>query len=166
MWQRATLAWLLILAAFMAGGCTKPAGRTAPVGNQRMLVVATLTVQSSYKDNVEKPAGRVPDTIQWWITPDTMWRIKTFAIDHDIHIYSLEKSPGDAIQVATENTKKHYGDVLGDLHVIEIADVTDPAAIAAALSKAGLSNQLEASPQGFAFWNPDNAKYTTQSQPE
>ncbi len=72
----------------------------------------------------------------------------------------------NAVQFAVENTKKHYGDVLGQLQVIEIADAADPAAIAAALSKAGLANQLEASPQGFAFWNPDNAKYNTQSQPE
>ena len=72
----------------------------------------------------------------------------------------------DAVQVATENTRKHYGDVLASLKVVDIPDTSDRATVAAALAKAGLSNQLETSAQGFSFWNPDNGKYKTQSRPE
>src|SRR5207245_4972487 len=56
---------------------------------QRTLVLAVLSVQSSYRNNTEKPASDVCDTVQWWITPDNTWRIKTFALDHDIHVHEV-----------------------------------------------------------------------------
>jgi hypothetical protein len=127
---------------------------------------ASLAALGCRHDNVEKPAGQVPDTVQWWITPDATWRIKTFAIDHDIHIHSLSESTDNAVDFAVENTKKHYGDVLGKIHVIKFSDASDSRAVADALSQAGLANQLETSEQGFAFWNPDGGKYQTQTRPQ
>jgi len=165
--------WGALIAAAVAG-CGRPAAAPAPAPSQarpataaseRTLVLAVLTVQSSYKDNVEKPAGQVPDTVQWWITPDTTWRIKTYAIDHDIHIHSLDKVPASAVDFAVANTKEHYGDVLRKIHVVKFSDGNSKT-VAAALAQAGLANQLEMSPQGFAFWNPDGGAYTSQSRPE
>jgi hypothetical protein len=168
--------WCTLLASAIAAGCGQPAAAPAPAPGQtqpaaaapseRTLVVAVLTVQSSYKDNDERPAGPVPDTVQWWITPETTWRIKTFAIDHDVHIHSLDRVPSDAVDFAVANTKEHYGDVLGKIHVVKISNADDSNSIAAALAQAGLANRLEKSDQGFAFWNPDGGKYKTQSRPE
>jgi hypothetical protein len=53
------------------------------------LVLAILTTESSYAQNVERAATAVPDTIQFWLTPEKQWRIRTYAIDHDIHVYGV-----------------------------------------------------------------------------
>ena len=172
-WRNFT--WSALIAATVAG-CGKPAATPAPAQSQsqptataaseRTLVIAVLTVQSSYKDNVEKPLDQVPDTVQWWITPDKTWRIKTFAIDHDIHIHSLDNVPANAVDFAIANTKEHYGDVLEKIHVVKFSDAGNAKSVETALTQAGLANQLETSEQGFAFWNPDRGTYKTQTRPE
>jgi len=53
-----------------------------------ILVLAVLTIKSSYSQNVELAvahAGDAPDTVQWWIGEGGCWRLRTYAIDHDIH---------------------------------------------------------------------------------
>ena len=53
------------------------------------LIVAILSIESSYLDEVERPVKDVPDTVQFWLTSASQWRIKTYAIDHDIHVHRL-----------------------------------------------------------------------------
>lgn len=54
------------------------------------LLVFQLAVQSSYTDNVEHEAdGNQFDTVQWWFSESETWRIKTFAIDQDIHTHCI-----------------------------------------------------------------------------
>jgi hypothetical protein len=131
---------------------------------ERTLVLAVLSVQSSYRENTEKPAGRVPDTVQWWISAEATWRIKTFAMDHDIHIHQIPSTFGP--DQAISNTRKHYGDVIHSLHVLRFPDYTNERSVREVLKSADLATNLEVAPQGFAFWNPDHAKYRTQSQPK
>ena len=64
--------------------------------NAFTLVLAILTVESSYVQEIERPATRVPDTVQFWFAPESDWRIKTFAIDHDIHAYRIGKTNNGA----------------------------------------------------------------------
>jgi hypothetical protein len=128
--------------------------------------VSSAQRRSSDAAGITQPAGKVPDTVQWWITPDRTWRIKTFASDHDIHIHSLDKVPANVVDFAVENTKEHYGDVLRKIHVVKFSDAGDPKSVEAALAAAGLANQLETSAQGFAFWNPDRGTYHTLTRPE
>ena len=52
------------------------------------LIIGVLTVESSYAQNSERPSRGVPDTVQFWIDPGGAWRIRTYAIDHDIHPHS------------------------------------------------------------------------------
>ena len=131
------------------------------------LVIAVLTVASSYLRNTEEQAGDVPDTVQWWIDEAASWRIKTFALDHDIHVYAIgPDESGDLREVAIANTRKHYGDVIASQHVLEFPQLLDPESTRTVLADAGLGSDLEVAPAGFAFWNPDGARYHSQSRPK
>jgi len=131
------------------------------------LVVAVLTRESSYEPPLEREASEVSDSVQWWIAPDATWRIRTFAINHDIHPYAIGRISGDRASFAIENTKKHFGDILRSLHVVELSNPSDIAKTGDELAKAGLKGgHLEIGKSGFGFWNPDGATYRTQSSPK
>src|SRR5689334_5838318 len=96
-----------------------------PMTNTFTLIVAVLTVESSYLQEVERPAKNVPDTVQFWFAPDSKWRIKTFAIDHDIHVYRIDAfDAGSRLtpEFATNNIKKSYGDVTAKVLTLEFPD--------------------------------------------
>lgn len=132
------------------------------------LLLAILSTKSSYIQELEEPvdgSSDVPDTLQWWITPDVTWRIRTYAIDHDIHTHQIDGLT-DAIRLARANNEKNYSDIIVAQHQFDFADCTDKSETDAALSKAGLEPRLEVATGRFAFWKPDDAKYRTQSTPE
>src|SRR5262249_10196036 len=124
------------------------------------LVLTILTVRSSYLQEVEQAllddAG-APDTIQWWIAPTGSWRIRTYAIDHDIHTHSIGNADG-FIELALTNARKHYGDVIRSQHVIELTDCLDKEATTAAFHTAGLEPRVEMATGRFAFWKPDEGR--------
>lgn len=131
------------------------------------LVVALLTVRSSYLENTEEPHEGVPDTVQFWFTPDDDWRVKTFAIDHDIHVYRIRSKGSDRkvdSEFAVANIHKNYGDVVDRIAVVDIDNPADEAAVAVALGQAQLQGRLERGGSGVAFCNPDGGKYSTKSQ--
>ena len=132
------------------------------------LVLAILRVKSSYIAETEEPledGDDVPDTLQWWITSDRAFRIKTFAVDHDIHIHGLTKGGSSIVEMAVANNSKNYGDIIARQHVIELEDCNDACAVAKAFGEAGLPASLEVEARQFAFWKPDDAEYKTQSRP-
>jgi hypothetical protein len=136
---------------------------------QGTLVLAILNVKSSYLREVEELVSGpldVPDTVQWWIAADAAWRIKTFALDHDIHTHSIGVPKADLIRVAEDNTAKHYGDVINVRHLLHFVDVTNADEVAGVLRSADLAPRLEVAPGRFAFWKPDDAEYHTQSEPK
>jgi len=128
------------------------------------LLIGVLTVQSSYKDNTETQAIKVPDTVQFWVLDSTAWRIRTFAIDHDIHTHTLGLPKTEPIAYFRSHIERKYGEVLARLVQITVAD--DSAHDRAVLEAAGLSGALERAPTGLVFWNPDGGRYRTQSTPE
>jgi hypothetical protein len=131
------------------------------------LVLIILTVQSSYLRDLTQSVltdTDVPDTIQWWIGHENSWRIRTYALDHDIHTHLVETTDNVA-QFALSSAREHYGDVLSAQHVIQLTDVLDSQATEAAFAAAGLSPRLEVASGRFAFWKPDDARYFTQSEP-
>jgi hypothetical protein len=69
---------------------------------------------------------------------------------------------GDRVDFARGHVARIYGDVLGWLSVVRLSG--DPAADIAAVGLAGGSVE-HATPQGFAFWNPDGSRYATKSTP-
>ena len=138
------------------------------VAMQGTLVLAILTVKSSYARGIEEElagAGDLPDTLQWWIGRETTWRIKTFALDHDIHTYSVEGGGSELVELARSNNLRNYGDVLGVQHVLELQDCTDRVEVERAFARIELAPRLEVAAGRFAFWKPDDAAYWSQTEP-
>lgn len=129
------------------------------------LLVAILSVRSSYLRNVEGPvtANDAPDTVQWWLGSGGTWRIKTFALDHDIHTHAASHSL--TVDQARDNTRRQYGDVIQQLAQVPITNVDDEVATVGALEKAGLAPIFEVASDHFMFWKPDRARYFSQSAP-
>src|SRR5215471_10180085 len=98
-----------------------------------ILVIAVLTIKSSYSQNVEFPVedvDDVPDTVQWWLGAGGCWRLRTYAIDHDIHSYKIGNSPQTTLELAQTNNQKHFGDITKAHHVIHFANCADPSEVA------------------------------------
>jgi len=141
----------------------------APRAEACTLVVGVLTIQSSCAQELERPAEEVPDTVQFWLGPKRRWKIRTYAVDHDVHVWDLADlgTARDApVQFAVDHIGKHYGDILTRCVIIKLPNTSDSAAIQTALSEHGLTGDLqEAEWDGnrFAFWTPDGAEYVTQT---
>ena len=132
-------------------------------------VVALLSVESSYSADLERPSHGVPDTVQFWFSPEADWRVKTFAIDHDIHIYKVgDQATARRLtpQEAVAHTRKSYGDVLSKVLVLEFADPNDTVAVTRTLKANSLQGTLEVASSGVVFYNPDSGDYRTQSVPK
>ncbi len=128
------------------------------------LVIFFLNVQSSYSGNTEEPAtDQEFDTIQFFESEGGAWRIKTYAKDQDVHVWSLGNELEDIVSLARSNTEKHYGDVLRAEYVLTSTVGVD--GLPAELAERGLSNHLEISGAGFAFWAPDGTRYRSKSTP-
>jgi hypothetical protein len=133
------------------------------------LALALLNTQSSYAKEIEQAVSGVPDTIQFWLSPDSQWRVRTYAMDHDIHVYSLGTAAGKSkvtSDFAVEHIRKHYADVTATLAVLMFNDPTDIKEVERVLAEHHLTGTLEVSNSGVAFYNPDRAKYRTQSTPK
>ena len=91
-------------------------------------------------------------------------RIRTYALDHDIHTHSVGQAE-NLLELALTNAQKHNGDVIRSQHVIELSDCSDIRETSAAFRARGLEPRTEIAPGRFAFWKPDDARYHTQSQP-
>src|SRR5262245_40078903 len=99
---------------------------------QGTLVLAILAIRSSYAGQIEAPLGdseEAPDTLQWWIAASGSWRIRTYAIDHDIHTHQLDGKPDDLLVLASQGNRKHYDDVLRAEHVLQFANCNDPSEV-------------------------------------
>ncbi|WP_139224930.1 hypothetical protein [Dokdonella immobilis] len=129
-----------------------------------VLVVFFLSVQSSYSSNTEIAATEeVFDTVQFYSGNGTSWRIKTYAQDQDVHIWSLGSDVADLVALARENTEKHYGDVLTEGYIIETEEGLE--GVRRELEQRGLSTNLEFPPSGAVFWVPPNTTYRSRSVP-
>ena len=132
---------------------------------ETILIIFVLTIQSSYVQNVETDAiGFNADTVQFIILPNQTWRIRTFAIDEDVHVHALG-SPTESIEShVIESTERTYGDVIARKYVLR--SKTGIEGLRAELKNVNLNQDLEVSKSGFAFWVPENTKYKSKSQPE
>lgn len=130
-----------------------------------VLVIFFLSVQSSYSSNTEVSATPISfDTVQFYASNGSAWRIKTYAQDEDVHIWSIGSNVNDIVTLAKENTVKHYGDVLADGYVIETNDGLE--GVRRELSSRGLDVHLELPPSGAVLWSPVGAHYRSKSVPK
>jgi hypothetical protein len=90
-------------------------------------------------------------------------------MDHDIHVHVIREagqervfSPADA----ESNSRKHYGDVISRVVVLEFADPADAVATDRVLAAHKMSGHLEIGSPGVAFYNPDGGRYHSQSVPQ
>ena len=131
------------------------------------LIIFKLKVKSSYNQNIELPADSSFDTLQFFAQDKIIMRIKTFALDHDIHIHTIQlrgKTMDEMIDFLATSTNNHYGDIVDrELH-LEIENPKEHEAIKAMFVKESLTPHIDTLPD-FIFWNPDNKKYRTQSKP-
>jgi hypothetical protein len=132
---------------------------------ETILIIFVLTIQSSYVQNIETAAvGFNADTVQFLIDPNQAWRIKTFATDQDVHVYSLGL-PSETIEnLVIESTERTYGDVISKKYVLRSR--TGIEGLKDELKNVSLNQSLEVSKSGFAFWVPENTQYRSKSQPK
>ena len=162
--MHATLRLVLVALLSLAAGCSggSDAGQLA-ASKSRTLVLAVLNTKGSFKKNLHEPADRIHDTLQWWIAPDRQWQIRTYSLDHDIHVTEAKKGRDD-LQAALDQIERKYRDKVFAVHVLTFPDISSAEGIEQVLSKAGLKPNLNVDSQGYAFWTPDGAKYRPQSQ--
>ena len=80
-----------------------------------ILLLALLSVKSSYSREIEIPlenADDIPDTLQWWFGEGGCWRVRTYALDHDVHAYPVGNSLQTTVELAKKNNQDNYGDVI------------------------------------------------------
>jgi hypothetical protein len=133
---------------------------------ETILLVFLLNIKSSYLLNKEEPSALQVDTVQFLHLKGNAWRIKTFAIDHDVHVWHLgPMNSKDFEETAFANTKRHYADVLAS-HV-KITSRGDLAALEAKVTTTSLGGTLEiAKDKRFVFWVPALGHYKTKSTPQ
>ena len=125
-----------------------------------------VITKSSYSQNVElsvADADDVPDTVQWWLGGRGCWRLRTYAIDHDIHTHKIGSH---TLELAQANNQKNYGDIIKAQYVIHFVNCADPSELGAEFGRLGWCPRLEISPGRFAFWKPDEAVYSIKSAPQ
>lgn len=138
-------------------------GPDVPVEN--LLLVFLLEIESSYLEDIERATPGPADTIQFLLRDGQAWRIKTYAIDNDVHVWSLGEMERQRFEeFADRNTAKHYGDVLHSKLTIEAFG--DLPALKTAIASVGLPANLEVAGSGeIAFWVPVEGIYGMKSAP-
>ena len=130
-----------------------------------IILIFILSTQSSYTHDGEYPSnGKNFDTIQWWLSSEDSFRISTFALTNDIHIYEIKKAMDP--QFAIENTKKHYGDIIVKSFQINLSSPDDEQYVSKEITKImgrGAIERIKHLKMGF--WNYDGRKYTTKTEP-
>jgi hypothetical protein len=133
-----------------------------------VLLLAILSVKSSYSQEIETPlesADDIPDTLQWWFGDGGCWRVRTHAVDHDIHAYQIADSPQTTLDLAKKNNHDNYGDIIRAQRQIHFINCTNLPEVRAEFERIGLAPTLTIQ-EHYAFWKPDDADYWTKSSPK
>ena len=122
----------------------------------------------SYANNVERVVTEdddVPDTVQWWVpSAGPIWRIRTCALDHDIHPHRIEKVDA-GLAFARSTTRKHYSEVLRSEHEVAVDSIADVMTYRA-FEAASLDGHYKYIDDNYVLWTPDAAPYLTQTTPK
>jgi hypothetical protein len=133
------------------------------------IILLPLNTRSSYKEDRELPAddpNAVQDTVQWCIYVNHAFRIRTYSIDHDVHVHKIGPTTENLVAIATSSNSKGYGDVIRSQHVFEFDSIPSADEASRHLTEEGLPGLFEYLSDDCLFWNPDSEPYLTQSRPE
>lgn len=157
--MKLALIYLILAMSLFAGPSTPSAGT---------LIIFRLNIESSYANNFQRSASEKCDTVQWWITGDGFWRIRTYAIDSDIHPYRLvAKRPVDDFKkFAIDETKAVFGAEVAQMTILEIPSGASEDEITVIFRKEKLPATFEWVLDGYLFWKPDTSVYVTKSNPK
>jgi hypothetical protein len=112
------------------------------------------------------PSGDAFDTVQFFM-PDgpTVYRIRTFALDHDIHVYGFappQTSLEDRVAALRGHLDRTVNDVLASVELVAVPHMNKQDLVVAGITEGDLEVEPET---GFAFWNPDGGRYYTRATP-
>jgi hypothetical protein len=121
---------------------------------------------SSYKDNyeIDVRGDTATDTAQWWIGLAEAFRVRTFAIDHDIHVHNLNRGGPPMVQLALGNHERVYKAITWRQYIVAIEDPTDRTHLDSVFAGSGIAPTSGVWDR-FAWWNPDGGHYEAQSAP-
>jgi len=125
-----------------------------------------LNIESSYLNDIERNASSPADTIQFMLIDGEAWRIKTYAVDHDVHVWNLGLMEAAKFnETAVNNTAKHYGDVLSKKLTLQTKNGFE--GLRKELIDSGLAQNLEIpKSKKFAFWVSEPNIYKSKSTPK
>lgn len=134
-----------------------------------ILLLAVLSIKSRYAQEEEtflESANDIPDTLQWWFGESGCWRIRTYALDHDVHAFQIGNSLQTTLELAKKNNRDNYGDIIAAQHVIHFVDCANRRELEAEFGRIGLAPRLQFDLSRFVFWTPDDEVYSTKSSPK
>jgi hypothetical protein len=132
------------------------------------IILSILNVQSSYSKNIEVPANGINDaldTVQWYICGNSAFRIRTYSIDHDIHVHRIGPTDKDLVALAVKSNSVQYSDILRIQHILKFDTIPDVEKATELLKELKLPGAFESVSDGYLFWNPDSKVYISQSDP-
>jgi hypothetical protein len=126
----------------------------------------TFTIEGSYAQNIERPATRVPDTFQYWITPSVAFDVRTFAIDQDVRVLRLKHDghAHDPVAYFEGLAQEIYGDIIGARYRIQAEEDESVESLREKVRAVGLYPHVEMTVLGFPLWLPEDAKYYAKDE--
>lgn len=126
----------------------------------------TFAIEGSYSQNIERPATRIPDTFQYWITPCCAYDVRTFAIDRDVRVLMLwhDGHVDDPVSYFQGVAQETYGDIIQAQYRIEATEGEAAESLREKVRALGLHPNVEITKIGFPLWLPEDAKYFTRHE--
>lgn len=124
-------------------------------------LIYVFSFESSCLKDLERPATGASDTQQYWITGAEAWDVRTFAIDKDLRIQTLDYRGhvDDPVAYFDSVVQKVYGDVIASHYRIDVPAGASIASIRDQVSQLGLPPNVEWTVLEFPLWLPENAEY-------
>jgi hypothetical protein len=124
-------------------------------------LIYIFSFEGSYLHDVERPATAASDTQQYWITVTEAWDVRTFAIDKDLRIQTLDYRGhvDDPVAYFDSVARKTYGDVISARHRIDVPEGASIASVRDQILQLGLRPNVEWTALDFPLWLPEDAKY-------
>ena len=124
-------------------------------------LIYVFSIEGSYLQDTARPATAASDTQQYWITDAEAWDVRTFAIDKDLRIQTLDYRGhvDDPIAYFDSVAQRTYGDIIAAHHRVDVIAGASVAAIRGQISKLGLHPNVEWTALDFPLWLPEDTKY-------